>query len=310
MKKRASSSAPGKIHLIGEHSSVYGKPALLAAINKRLTVNIKISDKDAFFEEDIKARDAVCAIRSYISKKFHVVPVPISIQKESDISIGSGLGSSAALSAAIAGALFDLYDIPWNLEEIYGAGYEGEKIFHGNPSGGDLAVCVYGGLVWFRKETEGIKLFKKLSASKMPLCILINSGKPMESTRETVGKVAENYKKAPKKFDEIMNEQENLAKKLSKSLILTDYKAIREIIFSAEKNLELMGVVGKTGQEMLGTLWENKYAGKISGGGGIREGSGMIIVIDPKIKGIKILCQKNKWEYIEIALETVGLRKE
>ena len=34
-------SAPGKIHLLGEHTVVYGKPALLASINKRLYVGIK-----------------------------------------------------------------------------------------------------------------------------------------------------------------------------------------------------------------------------------------------------------------------------
>src|SRR6266481_390994 len=33
-------SAPGKIHLMGEHTVVYGKPALLAAINKRCFVEI------------------------------------------------------------------------------------------------------------------------------------------------------------------------------------------------------------------------------------------------------------------------------
>ena len=33
-------SAPGKIHLLGEHAVVYGKPALLVAINKRCTVTL------------------------------------------------------------------------------------------------------------------------------------------------------------------------------------------------------------------------------------------------------------------------------
>ena len=33
-------SAPGKIHFLGEHVVVYGKPALLAAIDKRCTVLI------------------------------------------------------------------------------------------------------------------------------------------------------------------------------------------------------------------------------------------------------------------------------
>lgn len=38
-------SAPGKIHLIGEHAVVYGYPAIIAAINKRIKINLKPGKK-------------------------------------------------------------------------------------------------------------------------------------------------------------------------------------------------------------------------------------------------------------------------
>lgn len=38
-------SVPGKIHLLGEHSVVYGKPALLTAINKRAFIKTKLLSK-------------------------------------------------------------------------------------------------------------------------------------------------------------------------------------------------------------------------------------------------------------------------
>src|SRR3989344_7004908 len=37
---KISYSAPGKIHLLGEHSVVYGKPALLTTIDLRVTVSV------------------------------------------------------------------------------------------------------------------------------------------------------------------------------------------------------------------------------------------------------------------------------
>src|SRR5947207_70509 len=54
-------SAPGKIHLLGEHSVVYGKPAILAAIDKRCFVEltprkdkkIEIISKEAQFSENV-----------------------------------------------------------------------------------------------------------------------------------------------------------------------------------------------------------------------------------------------------------------
>ncbi|KKR34083.1 MAG: Mevalonate kinase, partial [Candidatus Gottesmanbacteria bacterium GW2011_GWC2_39_8] len=36
-------SAPGKVHLLGEHTVVYGKPALIASLDKRLSVTISAS---------------------------------------------------------------------------------------------------------------------------------------------------------------------------------------------------------------------------------------------------------------------------
>lgn len=47
--KPISVSAPGKLHLLGEHSVVYGKPALLTAVDKRTTVIIT-KRKDRFIE--------------------------------------------------------------------------------------------------------------------------------------------------------------------------------------------------------------------------------------------------------------------
>src|SRR5258708_1232577 len=58
--KKITVSAPGKIHLLGEHVVVYGKPSILAAVDKRGYVSItsrsdkriKIISKDLNVSEE------------------------------------------------------------------------------------------------------------------------------------------------------------------------------------------------------------------------------------------------------------------
>ena len=57
MSKIAQASAPGKIILVGEHSVVYGQPALVMAINKRAFVKVERTESmgDPFIQ--ITSRD-------------------------------------------------------------------------------------------------------------------------------------------------------------------------------------------------------------------------------------------------------------
>src|SRR4030042_5639537 len=106
-------SAPGKIYLLGEHSVVYGKPALLAVIDRRIYVKCQSASR----RTNVKGQKGIKIISSQntylieraisVFQKYYAIRdiTPIEISVISEVPPGSGLGSSAALSAAIIGAL-------------------------------------------------------------------------------------------------------------------------------------------------------------------------------------------------------------
>lgn len=309
-------TVPGKIHLLGEHSVVYGKPALLTAINLSATITLSPLDKKPLKNKkdpyDTNAFALQSAIEKAIQKKFKIKTIPpYLIRVESDIPIGYGLGSSAAISAGYTAALLSHLKIDWDLKLVNEIAYQGEKIFHGNPSGADNTTVIFGGFVWYRKELESLKVFHSIDQKihpKIGQFFLIDSGKPAETTKDLVKLVADQYSKARKKFDAIFDGQEQLTKDLLVALVDGETDQVIDIIKKGQRNLEKIGVVGNKAKKMIREVEKNGGAGKILGGGGISEGSGMLLVYHQDSKKLLNLLKEKKWSYLKIKVAQPGLK--
>src|SRR3990167_9450613 len=120
-------SAPAKVHLLGEWSVVWGKPALLTTVDLRLTVTIADTSKAGSDSFEVRK-----IIEPIIKKELKIKKIPsYKLEISSQIPIGAGLGSSAAVSAAYIGALLTLLKIKWDKPLINELAYEAEKVFHG-----------------------------------------------------------------------------------------------------------------------------------------------------------------------------------
>lgn len=302
-------SAPGKVHLMGEHSVVYGKPALLSAINKRVIVTVSERKANENFPLELKT-----VIEESLRTHFGITKFPEYFTNiSSSIPVGMGLGSSAAMSAAFTACLLTFLEIKFDNTLLFKIAYEGEKLFHGNPSGGDLAVSIEGGLLYYRKEFEFLKSFSHLpfSISKhIKPFVIINSGKPAESTLEMVKKVGEQINENPKATNEIFNDQELQTKNLVLSLKEGDKDLLISSIKKGELNLEKLNVVGKSAMKIIREIENTGGAAKISGGGGIKNGSGMLLCYhtDPQI--LLDIASKNKLESEIITTDERGIFQE
>ena len=98
----------------------------------------------------------------------------ISVHIESDLPIGRGMGSSAALAVALARAAMQWHKVPVTDEGINDRAFAIERIFHGTPSGVDHTVSMRGGVVQYRKGADG-PTFADIEMPELPI-VVIDSG--------------------------------------------------------------------------------------------------------------------------------------
>ena len=310
-------SVPSKVHLLGEHAVVYGKPAFLGAINKRISVTIGSSKTkqilgDQTYIKEIKQLLAILE-REIQNKTEFKADKPYLIKINSQIPVRFGLGSSAALSASFTAALLSFFKIPWSNKTVFDIAYEGEKFFHGNPSGGDLAAVIEGGFLWFRKEFEFLKTFATLPFSphkNIKQFILINSGKPEESTKEMIEKVAKLKTSTPQKIQALFNSQEEWTKQMVIAFKDGNEENLMECIKLGEQNLENLGVVGARAKVLIRSIERIGGVAKISGAGGVKSGSGMLLVYHKDTGKLLNYIKQKKLEFLKIRIGVEGLKRD
>ena len=313
-------SAPGKIILSGEHSVVYGKPAFVTAVNLRLSVTIheckpQIKDKPSD-SEGKKIHEAVMKIEdtviNYLQKQTKLKKKSFSYFYKSDIPIGSGMGSSAAFCVATVAALLHFYTgCEHDKQIINSLAYQGEKYFHGMPSGVDVSASCFGGLIFYRKEFEFLKNISSLNF-KIPKkiqdqLILIDSGQPVESTEQMVKHVGKRYNENPKLIETVLNTMEKLTKRMVVSIVKEDMRLFQETVQENQKELENLGIVSKQTSELLKNL-QAYGVGKVTGAGGITEGSGLIMFFAKNKEGLENYAIKNKLTLLPFEQDFAGVK--
>jgi len=207
-------TAPGKIILFGEHAVVYGEPAIavpVSSIQTRASVqavidgfsgeiqvdapDISLSASVMELDPDHPLRAAVMAVLG--NKDPGEIPA-CKIQISSTIPIESGLGSGAAVSAALIRALSAFLGQRLTDEQVSHLTFEVEKIHHGTPSGIDNTVIAYQKPVYYVKGEP----FQFLSIGA-PFSILIAGSGIPGHTREAVQQVQQNWISEPDRYDSI-----------------------------------------------------------------------------------------------------------
>lgn len=205
----------GKIILFGEHGVVYGFPAISAALDRGVTVNVSlnpkksgrwlnIEDESNYISPDKNGDFLQKAFYTLISK-VNRLPADFLFKIKSQLPVGAGIGSSAALSVAISEALLRLSGIEPSLQQISQLALEAEKVFHGRPSGIDTTVAAFGGVIKFKKGLNPVPI-----KTGRDFYLIITHVAPGGNTKEMVEKVSFLKEKEPKKINDIFDSINNL----------------------------------------------------------------------------------------------------
>lgn len=274
----------GKVILSGEHSVVYGYPAIVCPADQVVSVTLeekKHSDQDPFLRN----------ILSVFQKKYKIYPKELHPIIESSVPIGSGLGSSAATAAAVFQALLHWFDITYTNTELFDLVQESEKFAHGKPSGVDATAVVYQRLIEFRRAEDKMKWDVLTDKASLPKFLLIQSGIPIESTKEMVTYVEQTEKK-----NEILAEIGKVTQEISTHLKNGLFEM--SLISRNERLLEKLGVVSEKAKKIIREIESVGGFAKIAGAGGRKEGAGVIIVFHSDLEIIKELAKKSQWEVL------------
>ena len=286
----AKASAPAKTILFGEHSVVYGEPAIAGAVNKRAYVTIKESDSDVSifkahdigFEAELLTRSKKYILTKgkpgiirYILEALYRAHdhSPIEISLSSKVPIGSGLGSSAAVTVATLAALYRYHNVRFDKKSLAHDAHMVEQAVQGVASPLDTLVSTYGGLVYLSRN-------KKVEHFKVNFNVPFVVGYTTKhgNTGKMVKDVRNLKSRNPKIINPVITAMGNLTNYAKQAIINEDFNKIGELM---NINHGFLDVLGVNTLELSRMVYNAREAGAIGSKTTGAGGGGSIIALCP-----------------------------
>ena len=265
--KRGIGKSHSKIILIGEHSVVYGYPAIAIPLKKiEIECAIEETKSNFFYDKTDTLSVAIFTALKYLKKENEKIKYKITSQ----IPQKRGMGSSAAVSIAAIRAIFNYFGENLEDELLEKLVNTAEIVAHKTPSGLDAKTCLSDKAIRFVKNKGFSYIDLNLDAYLViaDTGIYGNTGEAIQNVKNLGDKAELSLKKLGRLTDEmtriLTGNIENKEEKIRREKI----SKIGEIMTAANTELGKLNITIEKTELFVKTAIENGAAGaKISGGG-------------------------------------------
>lgn len=278
--------AAGKLLLFGEHAAVYGFPAVGIALDRGITVThtpertwrLTLTDGQdratpAHPPRDIEAFFPFLEEQLVHAVRAGIAPPPIlssgHLRVHSDLPLGSGFGSSAALCTALARLALPQSS---ETEHVWHLAHQLETFFHGTPSGIDTGLSSFGGrrAFFFSSADASAGSLPVVRECPLPPVYLVAGAIPrLRDTRALVADVRRQLDESPKPTRAALEELGKISRAVIERSAAGTVDALGASACDAQKILARLSLSTPDLDRLLARgVAAGAAGGKLSGAGG------------------------------------------
>ncbi len=297
--------APGKVILYGEHAVVYGEPALAMAINKYVYVTARARDDNKVSinardlklagvsvtiseDGDIVARTdygAVISALSYVKRAVEVAmnyldrKAGIDLEIRSEMPVGAGLGTSAAVAVATIYAYIREVGYDIDKRELARLAWQVERDVQGSASPTDTTMATFGGIMYVRPEGDNAVMEPVKPRIAVPL--IIGYVPRTSTTKDLVAMVRRKYEMMRDVIEPIIRSIGLITRRGREALERGDLELMGMLMNINHGLLEALGVSTRQLNELVyAARGAGALGAKLTGAGG----GGCMIALSDKVE--------------------------
>lgn len=218
---------PGKVILLGEHSVVFGYPALAGPLTWGVSARGLPSGKTRLKVSGALKGAGRKLLMNAFARAVKLAGDPkVEVTLESDLPVSMGLGSSAATSVAVARLLLQAAGRRPSANEVVRVALEMEREFHGTPSGVDHTCSARQELILYRKPPGADVGTARHVESPRPLKVLVALAGERSPTKKTVGALRERQARWPERYRRLFGEIGKVSVEGAKAVAAGDLEAL------------------------------------------------------------------------------------